>query len=135
MGSILRKLTVLALLLGITNAYAQSKNGGWEKIGQKQVDFKVEKDILKVTSAKGNFTKVKLKVRGASVNFYDMKIYFGNGQMQDVSLRSVIPAGGESRVIDLDGNDRVINRIEFVYDTKNNPEKSPKATVVVWAKD
>jgi len=55
--------------------------------------------------------------------------------VQDVSLRNVIPAGGESRIIDLDGNDRFINRIEFVYDTKNSPKRSRKAAVTVWAQD
>jgi hypothetical protein len=31
----------------------------------------------------------------------------------------VIPAGGESRVIDVEGYDRVISRVDFRYDAKS----------------
>jgi len=34
-------------------------------------------------------------------------------------LRNPIPAGGESRVIDLQGGDRVIRSVEFWYDARS----------------
>jgi len=47
-----------------------------------------------------------------------VKIHFGDGETQDVELRNVIPAGGESRVIDVEGRDRAIRSIEFRYDAQ-----------------
>jgi hypothetical protein len=37
---------------------------------------------------------------------------------QTIESRSTIPAGGESRAIDLEGTDRVIRSVEFWYDAK-----------------
>ena len=45
-----------------------------------------------------------------------MTVHFGNGGKQEVAMRNTIPAGGETRAIDLEGDDRVINRVEFWYD-------------------
>jgi hypothetical protein len=43
-------------------------------------------------------------------------VHFGNGSDQRIELRNTIPAGGESRAIDLEGQDRVIRSVEFWYD-------------------
>lgn len=123
-------LVMFFMILGI-QAFAQE--GTWERIGVRKVSYGVEKDVIVVTSKKGRFTKLQLKVKDAPVNFRDMKVFFGNGNVQDVSLRNTIPAGGESRVIDLDGGERTIVKIEFIYDTKNNAKK--RGTVVVLAKE
>jgi len=53
------------------------------------------------------------------VQFRSMTIHFANGERQEVELRSVIPAGGQSRVIDVEGHDRVIRRVEFTYDSQS----------------
>lgn len=47
-----------------------------------------------------------------------MVVHFGNGDDQKVELRATIPAGGESRVIDVKGRNRVIRSIEFWYDAR-----------------
>ena len=47
-----------------------------------------------------------------------MKVYFDNGEVQDVSIRFQIRQGGESRVIDLNGGLRHLSKIEFWYETK-----------------
>ncbi len=131
----MKKLFVLSvcvfMLFFSQNILAQK--GDWERIGQQKVDYRVEKDVFNINSKRGKFTKLQIRVKGADVNFRDMKVYFGNGSVQDVSLRNVIKAGSESRVIDLDGNERNITKIEFIYDTKN--DQKHKATVAVFAKD
>ncbi|WP_310554513.1 DUF2541 family protein [Flavobacterium sp.] len=122
---------VLTLLFFNTNLLAQDK--GWEKIGARKVDYRVEKDVLPVTAAKGTFTKLKFFVKNGAVNFKDIKVFYRNGTVQDIEIRKRIAAGGETRLIDLDGKERVITKIEFVYDTKNSADS--KATVVVFAKE
>ncbi len=125
-------LSVLAFFMFNISAFAQDKDG-WEKLGARTVDYRVEKDVLPVTSAKGTFTKLKFFVKGGAVNFKDVKVFYRNGTVQDIEVRKTIPAGGETRVIDLNGNERVITKIEFLYDTKNSSKT--KARVVVFAKD
>ena len=63
------------------------------------------------------FRRLKFKVVDAPINLLDMKVYFENGQFQDVPLRFTIEKGGESRIIDLNGNVRRLKKIEFWYRT------------------
>jgi hypothetical protein len=42
-------------------------------------------------------------------------VHFGNGSSERISIRFVIPAGGQTRVIDLPGERRVIESVEFWY--------------------
>ena len=93
--------------------------GGWEKLGQRKVNYKVDRDEIFVTAKDGRFTKVKIHVKHAPINMRKMVVHFGNGETQNVQLRNKIPAGGESRVIDLKGGKRVIKKVVFWYDTKN----------------
>ena len=71
-----------------------------------------------MTAAKGTFTAIKLQVRQRPVDFHRVVIHFANGADQKVELRNTIRAGGESRVIDIDGANRVIRSIDFWYDAK-----------------
>ena len=137
-----RALTALVLVLGIlaalTSGTAEARRGRpagprWELLGERTVTDKADHDVLPVTAARGTFHSLKLEVRGRSVQFHSVKIHFGDGETQDVELRNVIPAGGESRVIDVEGHDRVIRSIEFRYDTQSLFGK--KAVVLVYGRN
>jgi hypothetical protein len=133
-----KNVLVLALIFAlITNfqimAQRQRLTGEWEIIGTRKVDYKLDRDVIVVTAMKGKFTKLKLMVKGGAINFHDMKVYFGNGMVQDVEIRNNIAAGGETRVIDLRGNERIITKIELIYDTKNFANR--RGTVIVLAKE
>lgn len=106
--------------------------GKWTKLGEKSVSDKVERDTIVVTRSRGDFTAIKLRVSKRAVEFRDLKIRYGNGTVQDVELRRVIPKGGESRVIDLQGRDRVIKSIELIYDAQSL--LSGSARVEVWGR-
>lgn len=112
-------LAVVMLTLLSAGAAVAGKDHGWEKLGERKVSDRLDHDEILVTSAKGDFKSLKILVRDHAVQFRDMKVHFGNGGTQDVQLRSVIAAGGESRVIDLTGNDRVIRKVSFVYDSQS----------------
>jgi hypothetical protein len=92
----------------------------WELLGEKAVTDRAETDTLVVTGARGTFRALKLKVLDHGVQFREVTIHFASGATQEVALRSVIPAGGESRAIDVQGRgDRVIRSIVFRYDAQS----------------
>lgn len=105
----------------------------WELLGERTVTDKADHDVLPVTAARGTFRSLKLEVKGRAVQFHSVKIHFGDGETQDVELRDVIPAGGESRVIDIEGRDRVVRSVEFHYDTQSLLGK--KAVVKVYGRN
>lgn len=100
----------LALLTGI--------GADWVLLGQRAVTDRADHDVIVVSATRGDFTRIKLTVQRAAVDFHRVVVHFGNGGKQEVELRNTIPAGGESRAIDLTGDDRVIRSVEFWYDAK-----------------
>lgn len=97
---------------------AVAQRGDWVSLGQRTVTDRADHDQIAVTAARGDFRSIKLTVQRAAVDFHRVVVHFGNGQSQTIELRSTIPAGGESRAIDLEGTDRVIRSVEFWYDAK-----------------
>lgn len=87
----------------------------WVFLGQRQVSDRVDHDVIAVTAERGAFTRIRLTVQRASVDFRRVVIHYANGADEDVELRNTVPAGGETRAIDLKGGDRVIRSVEFWY--------------------
>lgn len=126
------KILFSAMIFMFISAVAIAQPPKWEKLGTKLVDFKVDRDELIVTAYEGVFTAIKIKVFAAPINMHKMVIHFGNGNVQDVDLKNNFAPGSESRVIDLPGDHRIIQKIVFFYDTKNAARK--KARVEVWGR-
>ena len=121
MSALSRCVPVLTLLAALAFAgIATAKSSpAWVLLGERTVTDAVDHDAIPVTKAGGTYQAIQLKVFERGVQFRRVTIHFGNGSRQEVELRAVIPAGGESRVIDVAGGDRVINRIELVYDAQS----------------
>lgn len=121
------KLKILAFiaigLIGVNTAFAQRgnvlSNDDWEVLGSKQVDWKVDKDVLLVGAYEGTINKLKIKVTGGTVHIIMMVVTYGNGIEDEIPLRHVFKRGSTSREIDLKGGDRIIKKITFVYDRAN----------------
>jgi hypothetical protein len=86
----------------------------------REVNDRVDHDIIPVTAARGDFRAIKLRVEKAPVQFFRVVVNYAQGEPDRVELRNLIRAGGESRVIDLRGpGDRVIRSVEFWYEAKS----------------
>jgi hypothetical protein len=107
---------VLFVTLAGAAGGAERQGRDWILLGQRQVSDQADHDVIEVTAARGEFRRIKFTVQRASVDFHRVTVHFGNGGSQGIQMRNTIPAGGESRAIDLEGDDRVINRVEFWYD-------------------
>ena len=106
--------------------------GEWEKLGDRMVDFTTDKDIIYVTALEGKFTALKIKSKSGAINLYKVVVHFSDGTEQVLETKENLASGGETKVFDLKGNERVINRVVFWYDTKNFEGK--KAEVELWGK-
>ena len=103
-----------------STAYIEVKPAAkWVRLGSRLVDYKLDKDVINVGAKKGNFTKLKVQVTGGSLNMHKMVVHYMNGTKQDVNLKYNFKKGSGSRVIDINGGDRFIKKVVFVYDTKN----------------
>lgn len=139
-NSIFKFAFVLALFLSVatmTNVVSAqavkatpAPKGSWQHLGTASVSYGVDKDVIKVTGADA-FRKLKFIVHDAKLEIYDMDVFFENGEHQDIQVRSVVERGGESRVIDLEGNTRHIDRVTIVYKTVPG-NKFEKAKVSLW---
>lgn len=98
---------------------ARAADRGWEVLGTRHVSRNVDRDVLRVGAYEGTFSKLKIKVTGATVYMSRMVVTYGNGSKDEIPLKYVFKPGAESRVIDLRGGDRVITKITFIYDRKN----------------
>jgi hypothetical protein len=79
-----------------------------------------------VTAAKGEYRAIQIKVEKGPIVFDHVVAHFGNGSSDPISIRTRIPAGGQTRVIDLPGNRRVIESVEFWYERGNWASAKPK---------
>jgi hypothetical protein len=112
---------VMVLVVGSANA---GRVRGWELIGQATVSDARDHDTIEVTGAQGSFRRVQVKVFERPVQFREMTIHFANGEDQKVELRQVLRPGRSSRVIDVEGGDRVIRSIEFRYDAQSRGHRA-----------
>jgi hypothetical protein len=121
-------LSMFVIVICCSALFAQTPK--WKLLGSREVTFKTERDVIPVGADEGVYKKVKLTVKKSGIHFKDMKVHFANGDIFDVKIRRVIPKGGETRVIDLPGNNRIIKKVVFWYESTKNRKK--RAIVRLW---
>ena len=107
-----------------------SDKAGWRSIGRTVVNFSREKDEIKVLGS-NKFAAIKFKVLGAPIDLISLEVYYANGGKQDIAINSHIKDAGESKVIDLNGGERNLQKVVFIYKTLPN-YKNKKARVQLW---
>jgi hypothetical protein len=117
---------LLVLLTGftlVTNAQRRN-NGRWDYLGQSNVDGRRDHDNIRV-NARGAFRAIQLRVQGGAIEFQRVVVHFENGAASEVEIRDRIPAGGQTRAIDLPGNNRRIDSVEVWYGKGNWGRRLP----------
>src|SRR5882672_523078 len=87
----------------------------WEPLGSRSVSFAVDRDVIDVGAREGTFDAIRIEVDGGSLEMYNIRITFGNGDTWSPNTRVLFRQGSWSRLIDLPGPARVIRTIEFWY--------------------
>ena len=120
-----RLLGILLLLFSVA-ALSPAQQGVWVYLGQSNVDGARDHDNIKVTRSKGIFRAIQIHVEKSAIEFDHVIVHYGNGTGEPIQIRSVIPAGSQTRVIDLPGGQRVIQSVEFYYARANFNGRKPK---------
>jgi hypothetical protein len=112
---ITRIIWAFLLLMSVGQAAFAQGARRWVLLGQTTVDGQRDRDTIAIGRSEGTFRRIQLRVAGAPVEFQRVVVRFANGTSEEVEVRDYIPAGGQTRAIDLRGNDRVISSVEFLY--------------------
>ena len=109
---------LLTLFFALFIFAAHSQQAKWEKLGTRTVNQRLDKDVIAVGARKGGFTKLKVAVRDGAINMHKMVVTYKNGSKETIALKHNFGPKSASRVIDIRGGKRLIQKITFFYDTK-----------------
>jgi len=104
--------------------YIASRGGRWERLGSHTVKvLRKDQDVVEVGRAGGLFTAVNIKVAKNRVNFYDVKVVYGNNEEDHLQVRRVVEAGSETGELKLNTEKfklRAIKNIVLTYQSGFN---------------
>lgn len=115
------RIMTLPILVGLWLGAAPAGAATWELLGTRAADFRADHDVITVTGAEGRFTRIKLEVRGNGIELRDLKVVFGDGDVQDIRVRRHLAPGQSTRVIELAGEPRVVRKVTFWYRSQPRP--------------
>ena len=104
---------------------------GWRLLGEARANRSVDRDEVRVRAGRAH-TAIRLRVFDAPVEFLNIRIAFANGGSREVEVRQFVERGGATRLIDLPGERRVIERVVFWYKTPLGARE--RARVQVWGR-
>src|SRR6266852_9190334 len=90
-------LGLFLALASCTSLYAQRTH--MVHLGGARVDGARDQDTIRVGASSGMFRAIQLRVHGGAVNFDRVVVRYGNGTREELQVRSLIPAGGQTRII------------------------------------
>jgi len=116
---ITRIVGALLLLMGIGQAAFAQGAKRWVYLGQTTVNGQRDYDRIGIGRNEGRFQSIQLRVSGAPVEFQRVIVNYANGTSEELEFRDRIPAGGQTRAIDLRGGERAISNVEFRFSKAN----------------
>lgn len=126
---VLSLLILLSGLIFVTSAQRRNNNQErwqerWQYLGQSNVDGRSDHDNIRVNSRE-TFRAIQLRVQGGEIEFQRLVVHFENGADTEVEIRDRIRAGGQTRAIDLPGDNRRIESVEVWYSRGNWGNRRP----------
>lgn len=103
----------------------------WVYLGNAHVDGQHDHDDIKVGDAAGRYRFLQIRLINAPIQFDRIVVHYGNGDSETLQVRDVIPAGGKSRAIKLQG-DRIVQSFELWYAKADSDSGKPELTL--WGK-
>lgn len=129
MKQLLTILVISFALVGVgvvTEAQAQDR----VLLGERHVSDRTEKDTISVGTKRGKFRGLQIKASGAPVEFKRVVVHFENGSEQVFEKNRLLGKGDRTRVINLDGGKRFIDKVVFHYEARTRGWKG--AEIKLW---
>jgi hypothetical protein len=111
------------------SASADWDRNGWTKLGEQTVNGKVDRDTIRVGAKEGKFTKLTIVVEKSELELLSFVITFANGQKFSPAVKHYFKENSRTRVIDLPGDERMIQKIDVTY---KNVRGGGNAAIEVW---
>lgn len=130
-----RLALMVVLMTGWTamTAVTTTTQEKWIKLGDRTLTYTPDHSQIIVEGIEESLNALRVKVKKGALNLHRCAIFYKNGQTQDIDILNSIPEGGQSKVIEIPpGNDQLITKIVFTYDTKNRAVQ--KADVELWGR-
>jgi Protein of unknown function (DUF2541) len=122
----MRLAGVLFILMIFGSASYAQRYDRWIYLGESNVDGNVDHDKIKIGRDDGRFRALQIRVERAPIEFQRVVVHYGNGSAERIDIRNRIRPGGKTRVINLRGNDRVIESVEVWYARARYKSDKPK---------
>ena len=116
----------LLLAVALVSQFAPT----WLELGVRTVTRDADHDSIAVTGALGGFHSIKLTATGSPVRFSRVVLHFENGGELPHRLSELVPDGGQSHSIHLEGDERALRRVDFWYDAKSVGRKGAVVQVI-----
>ena len=106
---------------------------GWTLLGEREVDGKLDKDVIQVGNEEGHWSRLIVVVEDSELEMHNVVVTFGNGRQIKPDVSHYFREGQRTRQIHLGEvpGGRRIKDIRFKY---SNLPGGGKAKVVVYAK-
>ncbi|MGE0404038.1 MAG: hypothetical protein AB7T06_45445 [Kofleriaceae bacterium] len=102
---------------------------GWQLLGEKQVDGRVDRDRIEVGRYEGRFNKLTVVVKDSDLELIEFKIVFGDRTEYNPKVSQYFRENTRTKVIDLPPAENIIRYIDFKY---RNLPGGGRATVQVY---
>lgn len=134
---LIQKLGISALVLSslALPLVSQARPQQGYLLGKTQLSYaENDRDVIRLGKCPRNqsISSIKVAAVKGTADIKLLRVRFGNNQTEDLSVRSKINQGSETRWIDLKGNRRCVTAIVVVGDTDNSSRRP--ATLQVYGK-
>lgn len=111
----LSRATLAGLLVSAlaTSGFAQGQS--WDFLGYTQVDGGQDHGKIQITRRHGLFHTIQLRVSGDAIFFDRLIVHFSDGTSKEFVVSGRISPEGKYYVMDLPGEDRVLESVELRY--------------------
>lgn len=134
-----RRLSVLAAALVLAGALsaqaiAQRWDREWVLLGERQVNFRVDRDAINVGQSEDwwrdrGFRRLHLIAERSDIYLINLRLVYFNGYWEDFQVNQQIREG-QDQPVDLRGDRKYLQRIEMIY--RSRPSFEGRAVMKVY---
>jgi Protein of unknown function (DUF2541) len=122
----MRLVGALFIFMIFSSASYAQRYDRWVYLGESNVDGNVDHDMIRIGRDDGRFRALQIRVERAPIEFQRVVVHYGNGSAERIDIRNRIRPGGRTRVINLRGNNRVIEGVEVWYAKARYNSQKPR---------